>query len=138
MPYAQNDWWWAIDNVRLTSPFPGNPLPGVNDGQWTFATGEDGGGNELPEDIDGDGQVGFSDFLILSGNFGTDVDPGTGGDIDGNGKVEFADFLRLSGKFGVVLGEAAPSAQAAATDLVFALADGDDSEDDGDALSLDI
>ena len=54
----------------------------------------------LPADVDGDGEVGFSDFLILADNFGSDVEPGTLGDIDGNGTVEFADFLVLADSFG--------------------------------------
>ena len=53
----------------------------------------------LPGDIDGDGAVGFTDFLVLSANFGM-----TGGiaegDIDGDGSVGFPDFLVLSSNFG--------------------------------------
>ena len=41
-------------------------------------------------DIDGNGTVDFSDFLILSGNFGQTVEPCTGGDINGDGEVTFA------------------------------------------------
>ena len=41
----------------------------------------------------------FADFLILSGNFGTEAGANEG-DIDCNGKVEFADFLVLAGNFG--------------------------------------
>ena len=93
MPYAQNDWWWAIDNVRLTSPFSGNPIDGIDNGQWTFTTGE-GSAETLVGDIDGNGTVAFADFLILSSQFGQDVDPaGSGADIDGNGNVGFSDFL---------------------------------------------
>ncbi len=54
----------------------------------------------LPGDIDGDGSVAFADFLILSAQFGTMVDAGTGGDIDGDGNVAFPDFLILSSNFG--------------------------------------
>ena len=54
----------------------------------------------LPGDVDGDGSVAFADFLILSANFGTMVDAGTGGDLDGDGSVAFADFLILSDNFG--------------------------------------
>ena len=55
----------------------------------------------IPGDLDVDNEVGFSDFLILSGNFGN-ADVGyTGGDIDGDGEVAFADFLALSGNFGM-------------------------------------
>ena len=58
-------------------------------------------------DLDGNGKVEFADFLILSGNFGNDVDSHEQGDIDCNGKVEFADFLVLSGNFGNEIGAAA-------------------------------
>ncbi len=52
-------------------------------------------------DIDGDGTVGFSDFLILSSQFGlSDPLPDPSADIDGDGTVSFADFLVLSNTFG--------------------------------------
>ena len=51
-------------------------------------------------DLDGNGTVEFTDFLILSGSFGNEVADHTQGDIDCNGTVEFADFLVLSGNFG--------------------------------------
>ena len=51
-------------------------------------------------DMDGDGEVAFADFLILSGDFGqTDVGY-TQGDLDCDGVVGFNDFLILSGNFG--------------------------------------
>ena len=64
--------------------------------------------NPLPGDIDGDGTVAFTDFLILSANFDMDVDKYTSGDFDGNGKVEFSDFLKLSENFGQASAVAAP------------------------------
>jgi hypothetical protein len=54
----------------------------------------------LPGDIDGDGQVQFSDFVILSNNFNQQVPPGTSGDLDGDGLVQFSDFVILSNNFG--------------------------------------
>ena len=54
----------------------------------------------IPGDIDGNGKVAFSDFLILAEHFGSDVTPNTNGDIDGDGSVRFADFLLLSENFG--------------------------------------
>ena len=53
----------------------------------------------IPGDVDGDGTAGFSDFLLLSANFGQ---PGnyTDGDIDRGGTVDFGDFLILSANFG--------------------------------------
>ena len=56
----------------------------------------------LPGDLDGNGEVGFDDFLTLSGNFAdTDKTAYTDGDINlaGDGP-QFDDFLTLSGNFG--------------------------------------
>lgn len=50
-------------------------------------------------DFDGNGQVEFADFLLLSSNFGGAGDA-TMGDADCNGQIEFADFLLLSSNFG--------------------------------------
>ena len=55
---------------------------------------------ETGTDINGDGSVGFPDFLLLSDAFGSDVDPpGSGADIDGSGTVDFPDFLKLASNF---------------------------------------
>lgn len=51
-------------------------------------------------DFDGNGVVEFSDFLLLSANFGAEVPNHTFGDFDCNGAVEFADFLGMSANFG--------------------------------------
>lgn len=56
-------------------------------------------------DLDDDGSVLFTDFLILSESFGTDVDPFTAGDINGDGTVSFEDFLVLSENFGKTVDE---------------------------------
>ena len=50
-------------------------------------------------DIDGDNEIGFSDFLILSGEFGASS-PGIQADLDCDGSIGFSDFLILSGNFG--------------------------------------
>ena len=58
-----------------------------------------------PGDIDGDGDVDFTDFSILAGNFTGTLEPSTGGktpeqgDFDGDGDVDFVDFSILSGNF---------------------------------------
>jgi len=57
-------------------------------------------------DLDGNGTVEFADFLVLSQNFGSEVDGHAAGDIDCNGTVEFADFLVLSQNFGTTVGGA--------------------------------
>ena len=54
---------------------------------------------ELRADIDQDGIVGFSDFLILSHNFGRVDVTEAEGDISGDGQVMFLDFLLLAAEF---------------------------------------
>ena len=56
----------------------------------------------LTADIDRDGRVGFSDFIILATNFGQSVDVGTNGDLNESGTVDFADFLLLAAEFGSI------------------------------------
>ena len=51
-------------------------------------------------DLDGDGTVSFSDFLILSANFGKTTTDRGDGDLDGNGLIDLSDFLRLVAEFG--------------------------------------
>ncbi len=53
----------------------------------------------LRGDADGDGQVQFSDFVILSENF-TNAGEYTDGDFDKDGVVQFSDFVILSDSFG--------------------------------------
>ena len=54
-------------------------------------------------DFDGNGSVGFSDFVAFAGKFGTSR--GDGGyeakyDLDGNGQIGFSDFVAFAGFFG--------------------------------------
>ena len=51
-------------------------------------------------DVDGNGTVEFADFLIVSANFGNEVDSHELGDVDCSGIVDFPDFLELSANFG--------------------------------------
>lgn len=56
-----------------------------------------------PADFDGDGAVGFTDFLRFAGAFG--LSRGDAGydaryDLDGNGMIGFSDFLIFAGSFG--------------------------------------
>jgi len=68
-------------------------------------------------DLDGDGTVGFSDFLKLSANFGAVASGDIAGDLDCDGSVGFSDFLILSMNFGA---EASQAARMMATDHLFA------------------
>lgn len=55
---------------------------------------------ELPGDIDGNGEVAFADFLILSQNIGRIEPSHMPSDLDDDGEVGFSDFLVLSANFG--------------------------------------
>jgi len=54
----------------------------------------------LEGDVDGNGDVNFTDFLILSVNFGRDSALPQHGDLNQDEVVNFADFLILSANFG--------------------------------------
>ena len=57
----------------------------------------------MSPDFDGDGTVGFADFVLFAGGFGTSE--GDSGyrwqfDLDGDGAVGFSDFVIFAGAFG--------------------------------------
>lgn len=56
--------------------------------------------NTLVGDLDGNGDVGFVDFLALSANFGSEAGTYAEGNVDLSGGVGFTDFLALSANFG--------------------------------------
>ena len=105
-----------IENVfsSWSEPLNGDPSRdffavwrGTEHGRLLFVGG--GGGLCNPDtkgDLDGDGSVGFADFLVLSGNFGNEVSSHTEGDIDCDGSVGFSDFLALSANFGTTVAAA--------------------------------
>lgn len=108
---ANGDWWVGVSNgQQFTSQKWARWSTGVD---WVdvqvghFGDGGSVSGSSVsveiagePGDVNRNGKVGFEDFLILSGNFGLDAEPGASGDVDGDGRVAFADFLILSGNFG--------------------------------------
>ena len=58
--------------------------------------------NTIPGDLDADGRVGFTDFLVFAAAFNTTSgQPGyvAGADIDSSGAIDFADFLLFSSAF---------------------------------------
>ena len=62
---------------------------------------------EANPDFDGDGKVGFGDFLLFSERFGLNQDEDgyeARFDLDGNGAVGFSDFLIFAGNFGKAVG----------------------------------
>ena len=108
---STNRWVFGLDNVKLNLfdnlvdafDCSGNGALNVADADCSDAASLNGmlsAANLISGDADGDGQVQFSDFLILSNNFGL---PGqyTDGDFDADGEVQFSDFLTLSQNFGV-------------------------------------
>ena len=56
-----------------------------------------GGGNDCPEDINGDGIVGFGDVLEALSAWGSS---GGAADVDGDGTVAFGDVLAVLSAFG--------------------------------------
>jgi len=60
---------------------------------------------KLVGDVDGDGEVGFSDFLIVSSNYGDSPATREQGDLDGDCKVGFSDFLLVSNNYGEIVVE---------------------------------
>ena len=61
-------------------------------------------GGEFSADLDSDGIVGFSDFLIFRTNFGKELATHEEGDLNLDGIVDFTDFLILRSQFGTVAG----------------------------------
>ena len=54
-------------------------------------------------DLNGDGNVNFSDFLLFAAAFGTsegEAGYNAAADLDGDGTVAFSDFLRFANAFG--------------------------------------
>ena len=64
----------------------------------------------LASDFNGDGEVGFTDFVSLARNFGKSPARHADGDANGNGVIDFVDFLIFSNDFKSALA-AAPQLQ---------------------------
>jgi|GEM_PF-7094993 len=78
-------------------------------------------------DIDGDGQVAFSDFLQLSKNFGQETSGPQQGDLNCSGAVDFADFLILAEGYG---DSVEPTGRTGPTDATFLTSSNDQSPED--------
>ena len=56
-------------------------------------------------DLNNDGKVDFTDFLLFAGNFGKEGEPDADcaaliGDLNCDSKVDFTDFITFAGNFG--------------------------------------
>ncbi len=106
----------AVDQIM--GEFSNRILPGQHLGRGIFTRDLDGDGQVVERtptrvgaeytvelyqaalgDTDGNGEVNFSDFLVLSNAFGREADWLTA-DFDGDGLASFGDFLILSANFG--------------------------------------
>ena len=70
-------------------------------------------------DFDGDGTVGFSDFLAFAGHFGTqrgDAAFDARFDLDGDGETRFSDFIVFARQFGTTVAPPPPSPAVAIPD----------------------
>ncbi len=90
----------------------------LNVGDTAPTCGDIAASRAIAGDLNGDTAVNFADFLVLSNNFGQNVDSYEDGDIDCNGNVAFADFLVLSNNFGQTAGAAASVPEPATNILV--------------------
>ncbi len=79
-------------------------LAGTSSSIDTLTTSSEISFNAAPSpDFDGDGTVGFSDFLIFAGAFGSSQGDGkynAAQDLNSDGSVDFTDFLIFAGDFG--------------------------------------
>jgi len=119
---AQNNWWWAVDNIVVTGNSVGDLYQGIaNDrAAWSFTTAS--APVVTPGDINADGKVDLTDFGILKSNFGKSPATVAEGDTNGDAKVDLTDFGVLKANFGKAAAAPAPVVTAQATDYVFALA----------------
>jgi hypothetical protein len=106
--------YFAIDDLTFAEPGSGL-LPGDCNGDGVVDAGDLACVRTIDErdtvlaaiptlagDLDGNGDVAFPDFLVLSANFGEDFPSYTDGNIDLEGGVAFSDFLILSANFAQV------------------------------------
>ncbi|MFO0897519.1 MAG: Ig-like domain-containing protein [Pirellulales bacterium] len=85
---ATNDWWWAIDNIKVTGNAVGDLYEGIADRTtWNFTVQPD----PLAADFNDDGRVDLADFGILKQHFAAGTTHAEG-DADGDADVDLADF----------------------------------------------
>lgn len=86
-----------------------------------FPRQEIGFSEVLVGDVNGDRDVDFSDFLVISANFGEEANSLLEGDLNFSGRVDFDDFLLVSSGFGNGSISAVPEPRVAFAWLLFVL-----------------
>lgn len=105
-------------NYSFTWPFPaGSESFGEVSLAWEFTVVPIDA--PIPGDADGDGTVGFRDFLALATSFGKEGLGWNGGDFNLNGTTDFLDFLTLANQFGMTSEQIAAVPEPSATMLLF-------------------
>ena len=70
---------------------------------WDISRGTKWPTPSLTADFDGNGEIGFTDFLLFAARFGltrSDEEYDAKFDLDGDGTVGFGDFVIFAGRFG--------------------------------------
>lgn len=119
---ALNDW---LNGYLESTDHTEDPYDEPHDGPHDFPSVDI---PLLEGDFDGDGTVSFADFVVLSTNYGQDVEAGRNGDIDGDGSVSFVDFVTLSNNFG----ESLSTCSSSGGDITDDPEDGTEIQDAGD------
>jgi hypothetical protein len=86
------------DVIAVIGPAAGGIMAGRQEGSVEVLLNAGGPESVCPADLDGDGEVGITDFLELLGAWGPN--PGHPADIDGDGEVGIIDFLDLLAAWG--------------------------------------
>jgi len=89
---ARDNGAFSFNSLKLITPPTTPPPPPPMAIQAVFA--------EHAGDVDGDNDIDFTDFLILSSNFGNQEAEQADGDLNDDGTVGFDDFLLLAANFG--------------------------------------
>lgn len=111
LEYSTADGGAAIGTVDYQINLGGGPVG---------PTCEDLMASRIGGDLDGNGEVAFADFLVMSTFFGQEGVGYAGGDVDCDGTVAFGDFLTLSSNFGQTAGAAVPEPESGLLGLVVA------------------
>jgi hypothetical protein len=127
---AQNNWWWAIDNIVVTARVLGTVSIGIADRTtWPLTTGPE----TLTVDFNGDGLLNLADFGVLKQGFGIG-NSFAQGDANSDAKVNLTDFglLKTLLNASPPAAAAVPSEAQSAAAMHLAFAEVVEAADEGD------